>query len=63
MTTLQFVRVDLGESPKPGRWTEYVQASDRMHGWSCEYPACEYPDLQPADCNETNQQIANEEEA
>jgi len=59
MTTppLQFVRVDLGESPKPGRWTEYVHANELIHGWACEYPAC-----QPADCNETNQQIANEEE-
>jgi len=57
MTTLQFVRTDLGESPKPGRWTEYVHANERIHGWSCEYPAC-----QPADCNETNQQIASEEE-
>ena len=55
--TLQFVRTDLGESPKPGRWTEYVRANERIHEWACEYPAC-----QPADCNETNRQIASEEE-
>ena len=60
--TIQFVRVDLGELPKPGRWTEWVRASDRIHGWACEYPACEYPACQPADCKETNRQIANEEE-
>ena len=60
MTTLalQFVRTDLGESPKPGRWTEYVQANERIHEWACPYPAC-----QPADHNETNQQIASEEKS
>jgi len=57
MTTLQFVRIDLGESPKPGRWTEWVRANERLHEWACTYPAC-----QPADRNETNRQIANEEE-
>jgi len=56
MTSIQFVRTDLGELPKPGRWTQFVHASDVMHGWACEYPAC-----QPADCNETNRQIANED--
>jgi len=56
MTTLQFVRTDLGESPKPGRWTDYVHANERLHGWACEYPAC-----QPADCNDADRQIANED--
>ena len=56
MTTLQFVRIDLGESPKPGRWTKYVYVRDLVHDEGCEYPAC-----QPADRNETNRQIANED--
>lgn len=56
MTTIQFVRIDLGESPKPGRWTEWVRANERIHEWACEYPAC-----QPADRNETNRQIADED--
>ena len=56
MTTIQFVRIDLGESPKPGRWTEWLLANERVHGWACEYPAC-----QPADRNETDRQIADED--
>ena len=55
MTSIQFVRVDLGESPKPGRWTEYVHANEQIHGWACEYPPC-----RPADCNDADRQIADE---
>jgi len=58
MTTLQFVRTDLGESPRPGRWTEYVHANERIHEWACEYPAC-----QPASRKETDRTIADEEES
>ena len=56
MTGLQFIRVDKNEKPKPGRWTEYVRANERIHGWACEYPPC-----QPADRNDADRQIANED--
>lgn len=38
--SIQFVRVDLDEKPKPGTWTAWVKANDQIHEWSCEYGPC-----------------------
>ncbi len=38
--TLQFVRIDLGETPAQGTWTQWVEMQDIYHDNTCEYPAC-----------------------